>query len=211
VRSLLLVLLACSHPPAQGPQGDGEHGLITHSSLAEDDGDKPSYGRPELDKALITERGAEAAQEKQIAELEAKDADDALRVARADLDVRRRFIASLEACRALGRVCPPRLDDPPWTFDIEGDDDPKLDVAVSAPGGYGRSDWQKVAAELHGRACVCRTMACVDGVEVAIARLEGKPAPAVRGDEVASASITRARECLWRLRGKGATPRPPEP
>ena len=208
MRTLLFVLAACGTTPNPAPRTpSGDEGLATHSALADDDGFKPSYGKPELDRALVAERGAEAAQEKQLADIEAKGDDDTLRVARADLDVHRRFIAALEACEALGRACPPRLDDPPWTFDIEGNADPKLD----APLRFAREDWQKVAAELHGRACACRTLACVDGVEVAIARLETRPAADVQGDDAASASITRARECLFRLRGKAAIPKPPEP
>ena len=208
MRVLLVLLIACGPAPAQGPQaGGGELGLASHTALAEDEVDKPGYGKPELEKALIAERGVEATAEKQAGELEAKGDDDARRLARADLAVRRRFIATLETCDQIGRLCPPRLDDPPWTYDVEGTADPKLE----APLQFGRDEWQKVAAELHGRACACRTLACVDGVEVAIARLEVKPAADVRGDETASASITRARECLWRLRGKAAVPRPPEP
>jgi hypothetical protein len=45
-------------------------------------------------------------------------------------------------------------------------------------------------------------------MEVAIARLEARPMPDVRGDETASQSITRARECLTRLRGKARTYKP---
>ena len=80
----------------------------------------------------------------------------------------------------------PRVAELPLRFDLES--------------------WQKVAAELHGRACACRTIACVDSMGVAIDQLEPRPMPEVRGDEVASQSITRARECLFRLRGKKATP-----
>jgi hypothetical protein len=56
-----------------------------------------------------------------------------------------------------------------------------------------------VAAELHGRACACRTTACVATMNDAIDRLEPRPMQDVRGDETASLSLTRARECLTRL------------
>ena len=124
-----------------------------------------------------------------------------MRFARADLAVRRRFIQSLEACQAAGRACPPRLDDPVWSFDPDGTADPRLD----APLRFDLAGWQRVASELHGRACACRTQACVDSMQVAIDDLERRPMPEVQGDEDASRSITWARECLYRLRGKVAT------
>ena len=174
-------------------------GDVTHSELAADDAFKPSYGKPELQRALIAERGAEATGEKRVAELEAKTDDDALRDAVADLAVRRRFIASLETCEAAGRDCPPRLDDPPWKFDVDAAGaKPPLD----APLRFDLDDWRKVADELHGRACACRTLTCVDSVGVAIDQLEPRPMQEVQGDDAASASITRAREGLSRRRGK---------
>src|SRR5213078_4068718 len=54
-----LASLGCSgasvahRPPA-------EPGEASHSILADEDSDKPSYGKAELDRALIAERGAEA-------------------------------------------------------------------------------------------------------------------------------------------------------
>ena len=47
-----------------------------------------------------------------------------------------------------------------------------------------------------------RTLACVDSLGVAIDELEPRPMPEVQGDEAATASLTRARGCLFRLRGK---------
>jgi hypothetical protein len=183
---------------------------VTHTQLADEDRFTPSYAKPELSKALIAERAAEATAEQTVAELEARDprdaaADDRLRAATADLAVRRRFIAALEACEAAGRWCPPRLDDPPWQFDIEAEKPPPLDAALH----FDLAAWRAIAAELHGRACACRTVACIDGVGVAIDRLEAKPVKDVLGDDAASQSITRARECLFRLRGKlrGREPR----
>lgn len=168
---------------------------MTHSELATDDDIRPSYGKAELEHALIAERGLEATGERRVAEAEG----DQLQIAIADLAVRRRFIATLEACQASGHTCPPRLDDPPWTFDIAADSaKPPLDTPLR----FDLADWQKVAAELHGRACACRTIACVDSLDVVIDQLEQRPMPDVRGDEISSASITRARECLFRLRGE---------
>ena len=158
-----------------------------------------------VQRALITERGAEAKGESAVADLETKDGvDDRLRFARDDLAVRRRFIASLEACEASGRYCPPRLDDPPWAFDPDPDvpQPPKLDTPLR----FDLASWQKVSAELHGRACACRTLSCVDSMTVAIEQLEPRPMPDVQGDETATQSITWARECLFRLRGKKRTP-----
>lgn len=164
----------------------------------------PTYSKAELQKALIAERGAEATGERIATELEAKVADgptnDRWRIARADLEVRRRFIRSLETCESTQRDCPPRLDDPTWSYDP----DPDVVVApkVDADLRFDLASWQKLAAEMFGRACACRTIACVDSVGVAIDQLEVRPMPAVQGDEIASLSITRARECLFRLRGK---------
>jgi len=176
----------------------------TPGEFAAEDRFVPSYGKTELSRALEKERGAEATAERIVGDLEAKDrdaaADDQLRVATADLAVRRRFIESLETCESAGRFCPPRLDDPPWAFDP----DPAKPVGppVTASLRFDLDSWRTLAAELHGRACACRTVFCVDSVGVAIDQLEPRPMPDVQGDETASQSITRARECLFRLRGK---------
>lgn len=162
----------------------------------------PSYGKGELQRALERERGAEATAERVLAELEASEraTDDQRRVAAADLGVRRRFIAALETCERTGADCPPRLDEPPWSYDP----DPPAPIAppVTANLRFDLASWRTLAAELHGRACACRTLACVDSLGVAIDQLEPRPMPDVQGDEVASLSITRARTCLFRLRGK---------
>jgi hypothetical protein len=196
VRLLFVLAVACSSPQHAPFQGGTEPG---HSSLADEDEVRPTYGKADLEKQLIAERGAEATNERRVADFETKGDDDALRVAVADLAVRRRFIAALEACQAGGHLCPPRLDDPPWKFDLAADGaKPPLD----APLRFDLEDWQKVTAELHGRACACRTIACVDSVGVVIDQLETKPMQDVQADETAIASITHARECLFRLRGK---------
>lgn len=210
MRQALLVLFvaACGGPTtttfkprvATPDQGD-----TTPAVLADESNYRPSYGKADLEQALIAERGKQATAERVVTELEARGAelaDDQMRVAIADLAVRRRFIASLEACQDSGRICPPRLDDPAWAFDYAADKPaaPPLD----APLRFDLADWQKVAAELHGRACACRTLACVDSVGVAIDQVEGRPMPDVQGDETASQSLTWARECLFRLRGREA-------
>jgi hypothetical protein len=180
---------------------------MPHSALADEDAYKPAYGKPDLQKALIAERGAEATAERKVAELEARASDpavdDQLRVATADLAVRRRFITTLEACEAAGRWCPPRLDDPPWAFDP--DPDRPAAPPMTATLRFDPDGWRALAAEIHGRACACRTISCVDSVGVAIDQLEARLVPQVEGDETASSSVTRARECLFRLRGKAVT------
>jgi hypothetical protein len=196
---------AATLPPPASPEEP-------HSTLADEDAYRPGYGKPELGKALIAERAAEATQERRVAELEARLADppapgatnpaleDQLRVATADLAVRRRFIATLEACEAAGRWCPPRLDDPPWAFDP--DPDLPIDPPLTASLRFDLDSWRAIAAELHGRACACRTLACVDSVGVAIDVLEPRAMPQVQADEQAVTAITRGRDCLFRLRGK---------
>ncbi|MCX5741307.1 MAG: hypothetical protein NT062_02280 [Proteobacteria bacterium] len=207
--SILLVTLVTSgcggtstyHPPTAGDQG--EHNA---AELAGDDDFKPTYGAAELDRALIAERGAEATAERVIHDLVAREQDvatsDPLRIAIGDLAVRRRFIAALEACRASGRVCPPRLDEPAVNFDFDRDTEV---VPLDAPLRFDLASWQAITTELHGRACACRTLLCVDAVGVAIDQLESRPMPEVQGDEVASLALTRARTCLFRLRGKSST------
>jgi hypothetical protein len=204
--------------PAQALPPPAAPAPAAHTTLAEEDSYKPTYGKAELSRALIAERGAEATLERRVGELEAKrDAmpgtafdpavEDQLRVATADLAVRRRFIASLEVCESAGRWCPPRLDDPPWAYDP--DPDPPAQASeppLSAPLRFDLDSWRTVAAELYGRACACRTIACVDSVGVAIDELEPRAMPAVQRDDQATADVTRARECLFRLRGRSLRP-----
>ena len=195
---MIAALASCSSAPHTVQGGRNAPEAESRSALADDDDIKPTYGKAEIEKALIAERGAEATGERHVAELEGTDSAQ-LRMAVADLAVRRRFIAALEACQMSGHLCPPRLDDPPWHFEPDtGNTKPPLD----APLRFDLADWQKVAAELHGRACACRTLDCIDSLGVAIDELEVRPMQDVRGDDTASTSITRARECLFRLRGK---------
>ncbi|HEX3478857.1 MAG TPA: hypothetical protein VHT91_27735 [Kofleriaceae bacterium] len=208
-------------PPPTDPEAQSAG--APHSALAAEDVAPPSYGKPELRRALISERAAEATLERRVGEIEARLADppvpgavnpaleDQLRVVTADLAVRRRFIATLELCEAAGRWCPPRLDDPPWAFDPDPDPGQPIDPPLTATLRYDLDSWRQIASELHGRACACRTIACVDSVGVAIDVLEPRPMPAVQGDDQAAAALTRGRECLFRLRGKQPIPAPAPP
>jgi hypothetical protein len=204
VLPLLLAMAACKS--GGGPKtGAGFEDVTYHTALAEDDGGEPppSYDKSDIQKALIAERAAEAKVEQRIVDLESAGDPDPVNAARADLAVRRRFIATLETCEVTGRYCPPRLDDPAWNYAVDSDDDPKLDVPLR----FDVASWQKVTAELHGRACACRTVTCVDSVNAAIARLEQRPMEDVRGDETATIEITRGRDCIYRLLGKRPLPR----
>src|SRR4051812_40107457 len=201
-------------PPGHPAEQAAEPADAPHSTLADDDVVPPSYGKPELRRALIDERAAEATLERRIGDIAARLADppapgainpaleDQLRVATADLAVRRRFIATLELCEAAGRWCPPRLDDPPWAFDPDPDPGRPSDPPLTASLRYDLDSWRQIASELHGRACACRTIACVDSVGVAIGALGPRPMPQGQGEDQAAAAITRGRECLFRLRGK---------
>lgn len=207
---MVAFLAACAAPASESPgarsastPSSGGGGLATGSTFADDDQHIPGYGKPELARARIAERGAEASAERALGELEAATAGDAAdrdarwRTTHADLAVRRRFIATLEACEAQRRWCPPRLDDPAWRWEPDSDRPVPLDAALR----FDVDSWRAIARELHGRACACRTAACVDGLGAAIDQLETRPMPAVQGDDAATVSITRARECLARLRG----------
>lgn len=187
-----MTLAACATPPHSQFETPPE----PHAQLAEDDDVRPTYGTAALEKALIAERGAEATNERRVTDAETKGDDDALRIATADLAVRRRFITALETCQHNSHLCPPRLDDPP----------PGLDT----PMRFDLADWQKMTAELHGRACACRTLACIDTLDDSLNELETHPIDDVRSDEQATLELTRARECLFRLRGK-AIAKPVDP
>jgi len=183
-------------PPADRDDHDA-------AEFAGEDDFTPSYDTAALDRALIDERGVEAKAERAIAEFEAGGqsvaGSDQMRVLVADLAVRRRFIAALEVCRSGRHLCPPRLDDPPFPYDYDATGAlPPLD----APLRFDRESWRAITVELHGRACACRTVFCLDAVGETIDQLEPKPMLDVQGDEVASESLTRARQCLFRLRGK---------
>lgn len=171
--------------------------------MAPDEEAPPPYDKAAIGKALSTERAAELRGERAVAEAETGGDADRLRTALADLEVRRRFIHILELCEARDKMCPPRLDEPPWPYAVDSDEDPKLDVPLR----FDLASWQKVAAELHGRACACRTEACLDSMEATIKRLETRPVDDVQADETANVEITRARECMFRLRGRTRIPR----
>lgn len=194
--SLVLALAACSH--ASGPAASPTEPSGPHATFTAEDEPSPPYEREAVSKALIVERAAEVRGEREVADAEDSGDADRLIAARADLAVRRRFIATLELCEAEGRRCPPRLDEPPWPHPVDSDADPKLDVPLR----FDPVSWHNVTAELHGRACVCRTLACVDSMEATLARLETRPVDDVQRDETAAVELTAARDCLMRLRGK---------
>lgn len=171
--------------------------------MAEDE-PAPPYGKDELDKALAAERDQLARADEEVRDAETKVSDEThLRIAIANAAIRRRFVHTLEVCAASARLCPPRLDERPWSYAVESDTDPALDVPLR----FDLDSWRKVAAELHGRACTCRTIDCIESAEAAIARLEVRPMPDVQADDDATMSVTRARDCLMRLRGKRSLPR----
>lgn len=183
---LLLALAACK---SGNPQtGTGAQDITFHSALATDEEDPPPYSIAELEAMLGNEH---------------KRLEASIEVGTDDVAVRKRFISTLELCKATRRYCPPRIDDPAWNYDVEADVDPKLDTPLR----FDVETWRKVSTELHGRACACRTIECVDSLEVAIARLETRPMPDVQSDDDAALAIVRARDCLSWLRGKRSLPR----
>ncbi len=197
---LLLTLAACSGGSVR-PVGPTE--ITEHTAMAEDD-PAPPYGKDELAQALAAEREQLARADAEARDAETKVSDEAhLRTAIANAAIRRRFVQTLEVCAATARLCPPRLDDRQWSYAVESDTDPPLDVPLR----FDLESWRKVAAELTERSCTCRTIDCIESAEAAIARLEVRPMPDVQADDEATASITRARDCLMRLRGKRSLPR----
>lgn len=207
--ALVVVVSACG-APASVSRGSTQRGgsseatadpnLATHEGfLADDDGASPRYSRADLDKAIAGEHAALDAADAQLATL-AADArpDDAAAALLADRGVRARFVTWLEACRDGGKSCPPRLDERPFTYDLASDKDPKLDVPLR----FDLADWRLMTAELHERACACRTLTCVDALDAVANALEARPMPQVTADDAAIASLTRARMCLMRLRGR---------
>jgi len=199
--AVLLILAACKH--GSTPERPSADTGDVHSALATDEEPPPSYDQAAIGKALSTERAAEASAEREVSEAEAGSDDHRLRIAVADLAVRRRFITILELCEAQSRFCPPRLDEPPWPYEADSEVDPKLDVPLR----FDLASWQKVTAELHGRACACRTLSCIDSMDATIERLETRPVDEVQADDTATVELTRARECLFRLRGRKPLPR----
>jgi hypothetical protein len=190
-----------STPPAAGAsETTSDPNLATHEGfLADDDGAQPHYTRADLDRTLAAEHAALDAADAQLATLAADPRpDDTQATLLADRAVRARFVTALEACRDGGRSCPPKLDDRPFSYDLAGAKDPKLDVPLR----FDLEDWRLVTAELHERACACRTLTCVDAVDAATNALESRPMPQVTADDAAIASLTRARACLMRLRGR---------
>jgi hypothetical protein len=202
-RVLLLALVACSGAGApHKATGWSDPASQTHSQLAAYDEAAPTYDRADLERTLTAERAAALAASGEIAQLEQGE-PETLRIALADLAVRRRFIATLEVCKADEHLCPPRLEESAWTGSPDGETDPKLDVPLR----FDADSWRKVASELHGHACACRTLACVDSIDATLNRLETRPMPEVQSDDAALVELTRARDCLMRLRGSRGIPR----
>lgn len=200
--AILLVVASCGSrtpatvEPTPDPPAPAEASTTT---FAEEDRLVPIYGAADLSRARSTERAAEASAERAITELELRGASPLeLAAARADLAVRRRYIAALDACEESQRQCPPRLDDPPLAFDPAGESAPRLDVPLR----FDLAAWRVVAVDVYGRACACRTVACIDATMLGIAWLESRPTREVLADDTATLSLTRARQCLYRLRGK---------
>jgi hypothetical protein len=158
----------------------------------------PTYGKHELERVIGEERQAHAAAQSVLASLmdqRGKAVEIALRLA--DLGVQERYLETLESCKARGVWCPPKLG-MAWTI-REGVDVPvSLDTEVR----FDLQTWRAVTAELWARGCDCRSMTCVDAMTQTIDALEPRPTPEVQGDQEASAALTAARTCLWRLRGK---------
>jgi hypothetical protein len=199
---LLLILASCKHGSTPAPPSSSTTAAEEHTSFADED-PPPPYDKAALGVALIAERGAEAKAEQVVNDAEAAGDEERLQRAIADLAVRRRFIAILEVCDAQTRLCPPRLDEPSWPYLADSDEDPKLETPLR----FDVDSWRKVTAELHGRACACRTLACIDGMDAMLTRLESRPMQEVQADESASSGLTGARDCLMRLRGKKALPK----
>lgn len=209
----LAAVVGCAGPAEPPPAAPGPAASVPHAALADDDSLRPPYTKLALQDALTAERTAEAGLVRRIADLASRTEagtppsaraiaiDDELRATTSDLGVRRRFIATLEVCATAGRWCPPRLDDPPWRYDIPTAGPPG-DPPLTAPLRYDLASWRVIADELYGRACACRTLRCVDSMTAAIDALEARPMPRVESDERAATAVTRARECLFRLRGR---------
>lgn len=158
----------------------------------------PTYGKAELERVLAEERQAHGAAQSVLAglmEQRGKSVEISLRLA--DVGVQQRYIETLESCKAHGVWCPPKLG-MAWTIREDVDVPVSLDAEVR----FDLDSWRKLTTELWARGCDCRSMTCVDAMTVTIDVLEPRPTPEVQGDQEASAALTAARTCLWRLRGK---------
>src|ERR1700733_14361185 len=112
--AIAAVAAACGGPQrAEIPGRDDSANLTTGATLApqDDDEPRPSYTKDQLERARTAGGGPEAPDEQRVP----ASPDDAALAA--DLAVRRHFIESLESCQAANHQCPPRLDDPKWTWD----------------------------------------------------------------------------------------------
>lgn len=158
----------------------------------------PSYSRQEMERVLAEERQAHTAARAvldSLMEQRGRSVEIALKLA--DLGVQERFIEALDACRARGVWCPPKLG-MSWTIREEQ----AVPVSLDAEVRFDLASWRKLASELWARGCDCRSMTCVDAMTQTIDELERQPMADVQGDHEAASAITGARTCLWRLRGK---------
>lgn len=158
----------------------------------------PTYSRQEMERVLAEERQAHTAAQAVLASLmeqRGRSVEIALKLA--DVGVQARYLEGLEACRARGVWCPPKLG-MAWTIREEQ----AVPVSLDAEVRFDLTSWRALASELWARGCDCRSMTCVDAMTQTIDELEKQPMPEVQGDPEAAASITAARTCLWRLRGK---------
>src|SRR5262245_13398422 len=95
--ALLLAIVACRH--GSTPHAGDTDTFTVHTALATDDDYKPTYEKAELQRVLSSERSAVAAAESRAGDLDSETGDpQQLQLVRQDLAVRRRFVASLEAC-----------------------------------------------------------------------------------------------------------------
>lgn len=160
---------------------------------------QPTYSRQDMDRVLTEERQAHAAAASTLATLmEQRGRSGEIALKLADLGVQQRYIDALQSCRDHGMWCPPKLGGFTWTI---REMEQEVPVTLDAEPRFDVTSWRKVAAELWARGCDCRSMTCVDAMTQSIDALEQKPTLDVQGDHEASASITGARTCLWRLRG----------
>jgi hypothetical protein len=199
---VLAVVIGAAAAGAAGCGGGQTERFVEPTQAAQIDPEatevQPTYGKQELERVLAEERQAHVAAQAVLDGLmgqRGKAVEISLRLA--DLGVQARFLETLESCKARGVWCPPKLG-MTWTI-RDGVDVP---VSLDSDVRFDLTSWRKLTTELWARSCDCRSMTCVDAMTVTIDALEPRPTPEVQGDEEASAALTAARTCLWRLRGK---------
>jgi hypothetical protein len=187
--AVIAVIAVAACGPTTSSTGDSTTSAIDRDPVGTSAIAGATYSRAEVVRAINAERDKLVALDR---DRETVPDDLRLVAMNADRAVLAGAVALLERCLDKTGTCPPALTTTP---DPDFDPDarpPSLDVA----------GWRIVAARLHAAACGCRTMACVDGYTETLRVQEAANDDATDGDEVASASVTAARECLWVLRGK---------